>query len=72
MVHINKLWDEYVSAVHGRAMPVLGPNPFLGWAVDDRYKDDAVFSATRVAKHQKGALDGMKALQSAAEQGKVL
>ena len=71
-VHIDRLWDEYISALHGRAMPSLGPNPFRGWTVNDRYEDENIFSETRVANHQKGALDGMKALQRAIEQGKVL
>lgn len=73
-VHIDKLWDEYVAALHGRpgTVPSLDRNnAFSAWKSDDRYLDDCAFSATRVAGHMEGAIQGMTALELATVQGIV-
>jgi hypothetical protein len=70
-VHIDKLWDEYETALQGRTMLPLGPNPFTGWQAQDRYEEDSVFLPQRVATHRNGAVIGMSALQAAAAQGFV-
>jgi hypothetical protein len=70
-VHISQLWDEYLAHVHGRGMPSLGLNPFTEWQTDHRYENDSLFTRTRVSGHRKGALEGMKAMELAAERGLV-
>jgi len=71
-VHVNLLWNSYLNAAQGRAMPPLHCcNPFAGWKVHDRYHDDSVFTEDRVAAHRDGAKLGMVALQEARLNGMV-
>jgi hypothetical protein len=57
--HVNDLWPEMSTIVRNRPvnalMPLLIPNPFEDWKVDDRYCDGSHLTPAAVADHISAA-----------------
>jgi len=57
-VHVNKLWNEYISFANNRngAKYVAGmdyQNPFSNWDVNQRYEHHSGFTDSLVDEHRK-------------------
>ena len=76
-VHINRLWDEFITFAHSRggahyaAMLSGNPNPFYDWDVNQRYDHRTQFSQVIVINHQQGAEETMQVLETAVLNGDV-
>jgi hypothetical protein len=76
-VHINLLWDEFITFAHGRGgahyadMLSGNPNPFSDWHVNQRYNHRAQFSEPIVKNHHQAAKEIMQVLQAAILNGDV-
>ena len=77
-VHINLLWNEFVTFVHNRggaryAAKMAGnPNPFDTWDINQRYAQRSYFTQGMVENHQKAAKTTMELLQTAILNGDVV
>jgi len=59
-VHINKLWDQFVTFAHNRdgmhySRSMVVDNPFVDWDVNQRYSNRGKISKETVDKHRDGA-----------------
>lgn len=76
-VHINRLWDEFVSFASGRsggkyaAALIASANLFANWDVNQRYEHRSQFMQVDVQRHQQGAKHTMSVLQQAVIDGVV-
>ena len=76
-VHINKLWDEFVTFAHARGGAryalTLGavPNPFADWDVAQRYDHSSSIGAGQAARHQSAAQTARQVLEQAILDGVV-
>lgn len=76
-VHINLLWDEFVSFAEGRGGARYSellhgtPNPFHAWDVSQRYHHQSLFSRGEVEQHQSAAQKTMLIMQKAFYDGVV-
>lgn len=77
-VHINKLWDEFITFAHNRggsryATKIDGiQNPFDDWDVYQRYDHRSVVTDEKVKKHQQAARTTMGILQTAVLNGDII
>ncbi len=76
-VHINKLWNEFVTFAENRngaryvAYLLEGENPFDAWDVNQRYHHRSSFFRDQVEQHQNAAEKIMFILQKAFSDGVV-
>lgn len=76
-VHINELWDEFVTFAHARGGAryalTLGavPNPFAGWDIAQRYDHSSSIGAGQAARHQSAAHTARQVLEQAILDGVV-
>lgn len=76
-VHINKLWNEFVSFAKARGgaryatFLMSAPNPFDDWDVNQRYEHRSGFIQTAVGKHREGAQNAKRILDQAVLDGVI-
>jgi hypothetical protein len=76
-VHINLLWDQFITFAHGRGgahyanMLSGGRNPFDDWHVRQRYDHRNQFSQTVVENHQQASEETNRVLEEALLNGDV-
>ena len=75
-VHINKLWPQFPSFATGRAQAGYAAmlqqvNPFSNWDVHQRYWGSGQISQPEASAHRQGALQALKVLAQARQDGRV-
>lgn len=67
-VHLPDIWDEFQAFRPAQGSPCYNlpmANPFLNWAIEDRYAGDSAIDPARCQRHRVGALEAMKILERA-------
>ena len=76
-IHINRLWDEFITFARGRggahyvAMLRGGQNPFDDWHVSQRYDHRTQFRQTVVENHRQASEETIRVLEAAILNGDV-
>lgn len=72
-VHINDVWARFETYRSGHALGVgyalPSSNPFVGWAVSDRYAKESNFDSVSAQKHQAGAKEVRLRIEKAQREG---
>jgi hypothetical protein len=67
--HVNTLWPEMSTIVRNRSVnalvPLLVPNPFADWKVDERYCDGSHLTPAAVTDHISAARTAVGILEQA-------
>lgn len=76
-VHINKLWNEFITFAHARkgahyAARTSGTsNPFDNWDISQRYQHRSIITSEVAEKHQQAAMTAKQVLETAVLNGDV-
>ncbi len=76
-VHINDLWDEFVSFAQNRGQAVYSleigarANPFDDWDIGQRYCHRSIITPAIATRHKQGARTAMQVLTRAVLDGVV-